>query len=328
MGEKLVLKMNGIAIGTADTEGMQLVMAEPFMEGADSRKLNVNVSDEAKMHSTMSYTTDMETLKLIFKFQTFRSSSLANANLNDPMEKERVGVSEYAKGRFITCFCQSDHECVPFWMYYGKEDRKAKVLLQFENFAESFTDYIYTDYALAPYKKKCIFKSSDNMQLINYQHCDESIADNYDLRGIIDAILMFDIKYVPTSSEVFFKENSGIVDVDFSKVGTAGGTVIKMQGIDPTILGKQKSNPWDYEKETRIMSVLSGTQFPMWDYIDLRLKPEIFRNLHIILSPWDEGGLREEIQQAIDTSNLSQDIKDSISIADSSLKGKLNFPEN
>ena len=61
--------MNGIAIGTADTEGMQLVMAEPFMEGADSRKLNVNVSDEAKMHSTMSYTTDMGKRSIVSTFK-------------------------------------------------------------------------------------------------------------------------------------------------------------------------------------------------------------------------------------------------------------------
>lgn len=326
LSEKIVIKINGVPIGTADTEGMKLIYAESHTRDAEFNKLNINVSELSKGHPGMSYTTDIETLELILKNQTFRSSSLSNANLNDPMEKERVGISRYADGRFITCFCQSDHECVPFWMYYGKKDRKSKVLLQFKNFAGSFKDCVHTDYALTPDKKRCIFKTSANMKLINLQHFDDSISRNYDLRGIIDSILMFDVEYIPATSDVFTKEYADTVNVDFSKVGESG-SVIKMEKVDPTVLGKQKSNPWDYEKETRIMSVLSGEQFPGWEFIDLRLKPEIFRNLTIVLSPWDDGDLKDKVLEVISSCSLPEDIKDSIVVIKSVLNGKLNFPE-
>lgn len=326
MSEKLVIKVNGVPIGTAETEGMKLIYAEPYARDAELEKLNINISEMSKQHPGMSYTTDIETLGLILKYQTFRSSSLSNANLNDPMEKERVGVSKYADGRFITCFCQSDHECVPFWMYYGKNERKAKVLLQFNNFADKFEDCIYVDYALTPDGKKCIFKTSENMKLINLQHFDDTINQNYDLRGIIDALLMFDVEYVSATSDIFTKEYVGTVQVDFSNAADSS-SVIKMESVDPTVLGKQKSNPWDYEKETRIMSVLSGEQFPGWDFIDLRLKPEIFRGLTIVLSPWDDGSLKERVLDAISSSSLPEDIKESIVVSESVLKGKLNFPE-
>ncbi|MCF0134180.1 MAG: hypothetical protein HUJ72_09965 [Blautia sp.] len=325
MSEKIAIKMNGITIGTADTEGMKLIIAEPYADDAVPRNLNINISEGSKSHPELSYTTDIGTLELIFRYQTFRSSSLSNANLNDPMEKERVGVSEYADGRFITCFCQSDHENVPFWMYYGKDKREEKVLLRFKNFAPSFADNIFIDYALTPDGRKCAFKSPDNLQLINRQHFDDRISQEYDLRGIISAILMFDVEYVPATSEIFTTDYAGSVDVDFSRVGD-DGMVIKMDGVDPTVLGKQKSNPWEYEKETRIMSVLSGGQFPGWDFIDLRLKPTIFKDLSIVLSPWDDGSLKSKVCEAIRSSSLPDEIKDSIEVIDSALKGKLNFP--
>lgn len=46
-----------------------------------------------------------------------------------------------------------------------------------------------------------------------------------------------------------------------------------------------------------------------------------------VLSPWDEGDLRNSVQAIIDTGPLPEDIKDSI-INDSVLKGKLIFPES
>lgn len=326
MGQKLVLNL-GVIKGIADLEEASVVLGEAFEKDADPHKLNIKISEDSQTHSAMGYTTDLETLGLIFKFLTIRSSSLTNANLNDPMEKERVGVSELASSRFITCFCHMDHESVPFWMYYGKNVRKNKVLMQFNNFANSFEDCIYTDYALVKDGKKALFKSDDYGRKVNGQYFDDSIQKEYDLRAIIDTIMMFDVEYVPCSSEIFTKKNAGETHIDFGKFSGQDNAVITMQGYDPTILGKQKSDQWDYEKETRILSSLVGLQSPGWEYIDLRLKPEIFRSMKIILSPWDEGDLKASVQEAIDASPLAQDIKDSIVIVDSALKGKLNFPE-
>ncbi|EXM40269.1 hypothetical protein RASY3_09205 [Ruminococcus albus SY3] len=102
---------------------------------------------------------------------------------------------------------------------------------------------------------------------------------------------------------------------------------VEYKAIDPTVLGKQKSNPWDYENETRILCTINKPTMKGWDYIDLRLKPEIFHDLCIVLSPWDEGELRDNIANIIESIYLPQEIKDSIVIKESILKNKLNFSE-
>ena len=61
--------------------------------------------------------------------------------------------------------------------------------------------------------------------------------------------------------------------------------------------------------------------------MDLRLKPEIYRGLRVMLSPWDDGTLRSKVEEIINNSGLPSDIIESIEIVDSGLKGKLNFPE-
>lgn len=93
-----------------------------------------------------------------------------------------------------------------------------------------------------------------------------------------------------------------------------------MQGFNPTVLGKQKLNPWDHAKETSILCTLSNPTFKEKDYIDLQLHFEMFRGLRIILSPWDDGKLIEKVEEVILSSDLSEDIIPSITIKDSALK--------
>lgn len=325
MGKKILFKCGDKEI-MYNLENASIIMGEPIPKDANLNELNINISEEAKSHSSMTYTTEIETFKLIFENMTLRSSSLSNANLNDPVEKERIGITEFAKNRFITCFCQSDHELVPFWMYYGKKIRKNKIMMRFNNFASNFENCIYTDYALVPGKKKCAFISDELGNIIHSSH--SSNSSDYDLRGVIDVLLMFDVEYVSCKDDTFTSSYVGNTNVDFGKIVNANIPPISIKGCDPTVLGKKKSNPWEYEKETRILCALSGNQNPGWEYIDLRLKPEIFRGLTIILSPWDEGNLRKDVENIINASKLPEDIKESIIIEDSGLKGKLNFPEN
>lgn len=136
---------------------------------------------------------------------------------------------------------------------------------------------------------------------------------------------IFDVEYIPPDSTVFTEDNSGEANIDLSHIIGQENAVVKMQGYNPTVLGKQKSNPWEYEKETRILSALSSSEFNDWEYIDLQLKDEIFRNLRIVLSPWDDGNLRRQVEQVIKNSGLPEDIMESITIDDSVLKGTLNF---
>jgi len=325
MGKRLKINIGGVVF-EADLADSKFILADPIASEQNVNDLNINISEEVKRHPCFSYTTDIETAKLIFHNMTFRSSSLSYAKLNDLMEKERVGVSQFAGNRFITCFCHSDQESVPFWTGYGKDRREEKVLLQFRNFAVNFTECIHTDYGLVADNKKCLFKSSEYGRIINSQwESGSKIAEEYDLRATVNAVLMFDVEYVPADSEVFSDANDGDSSIDFSKVTGLNDTSVIIHGYDPTVLGKQKSNPWEYEKETRILCALGGDSFDKWDYIDLRLKPEIFRGLSIILSPWDDGELRTKMLEIINNSSLPEDIKESITIKNSVLKGTLNM---
>ena len=277
------------------------------------KKVNVSSADK----------NDIDTMNMIFRNKTFRSSSLSNEKLNDAMEKQRIGVEEFDCSRFVTCFSHINHESVPFWTNYGKDIRTDKVLLQFRNFAKDFNKYIRTDFVKVKDNKQCFFKSQNYRRTINSQS-NVNLA-NYDIRVSIDSINVFDVEYVEHDSAVFTKDNSGRTHIDFSKISGQKSAVIEMQCYDPTVLGKQKSIPWDYERETRILSTLSIPTFNEWDYIDLLLHDEIFRDLQIILSPWDDGELRGKVQEIIQSSNLSEDISTSISVKDSFLKGTLNF---
>ncbi len=133
----------------------------------------------------------------------------------------------------------------------------------------------------------------------------------------------FDIDYVPLNSTIFCENYSSKGLVDFSEVSNQKSSPVKIQVDNPTVLGKHKSNPWDYEDESRIMCTVSLPEFKEWEYIDLRLKPEIFRNLKIILSPWDENELRGIVNKIIKQSNLPQEIKDSICLASNVRTGGL-----
>lgn len=324
MGEKMKIKLGGISI-EADLSDASFIMGEPIGQRANIGGLNVNVDEGTKQYDVMGYTTDINTMRLIFQNKTFRSSSLSNAKLNDTMEKQRVGVSEFASSRFITCFAHTHQESVPFWMYYGKDVRKDKVLLQFKNFAVNFEDCIRTDFAKVKDDKLCFFRSSEYDAVIDSQWTTDTTQ--YDLRACIDSISIFDVEYISPDSSIFTEDNSGKVDIDFSRITGQEKAVVKLQGFNPTVLGKQKSDPWEYEKETRILSILSSPIFKEWDYIDLQLHNEVFRGLRVILSPWDDGTLREQVKEIISNSGLPSDIMASISIEDSALKGTLNFSE-
>ena len=322
------LKYNGNGFNfTGDLSNAQIIIRERLVNGSDFKQLNINIKPETTTHSIMSYTTDIETLELIFKNKTIRSSSLSNANLNDPMEKERVGVTEFASSRFIACFCHTEHECVPFWLNYGKSIRKNKVLLQFTNFATNFDNCFFTDYALVDGAKRCFFKSNDYITAINNQSNSNVSIDDYDLRACIDSISIFDVEYVPNDSTVFTEDYSGKATVDFGLVTGQENAIAELKKYDTTVLGKHKSDSWEYEKETRILCSLSIPSFKEWNYVDLRLKPEMFHGLTIVLSPWDDDTSKERVKSIVINSSLPTDIIKTIKIVDSNLKGKLNFPD-
>lgn len=97
MGNVLKINIGRMSID-ADLLDATFIMSEPIIEGKDLNDLNINISESTKIHPCFSYTTNLETARLIFSKMTFRSSNLSYANLNDSMEKELALVSLQGTG--------------------------------------------------------------------------------------------------------------------------------------------------------------------------------------------------------------------------------------
>ena len=284
--------------------------------------LNVSIKENVKQYEVMSYTTDLDTVRKIIHNKTIRSTSISNEKLNDQTEKQRNGVMEYADARFITCFSHTDKESKYMWEHYGGTHPENKVRLHFRNFAKDFKKYIRTDFAIVEGNKLCFFKSPEYDVVIARSSSDDE--EKYDLRSCIQSIRIFDVEYENQESPVFTKDYSGVASITFEQEIGQSTDDIKLPCYNPTVLGKHKHLQWGPENETRILIELSDPTFKGWDHIDLQLYDEAFRNLQIILSPWDDGTLRNKVKKIIKSSGLSPEIADSIVIVDSSLGEKIN----
>lgn len=292
-------------------------------------KLYIDTTESVKTYPKMYYTTDFTALGFILRKLTLRSSCIANANLNDQMEKDRVGVSQFAGSRFITCFSHSNSENVHFWYNYGGDDRSKKILLKLNNFASDLTKAIHTDYCLLNDDKKAFFVGDEYYHTINQNGILGSsiglpkINTDFDLRNCIASIEMFDIEYLPKTDEAFTKDYSDNISVSFndSNATVNISTLNDIKAYDPNCLGKQKSSPWYIESESRILSCLKQQEFNEWSFIDLRLKEEFFRDMVIVLSPWLSFELENDVRKLIEDSPISEEIKNSIKIEHSELEG-------
>lgn len=327
---KFRFKINGIPF---ESDMPEVIIGPALTSKSELQELMVRVSDEVKTYDRMCYTTDVGTVGLIFENMTIRSSSLSNVKLNDSKEKERIGVSQFAGGRFITCFSHIDHESVPFWVYYGGNEKAKKVLLKFDNFARHINECINTDYCLITDDKKLFFYSDEYKQTLR-NNCDfgqmiglPQINTDFITCNFVRSIEVLDVDYVPSDSDVFTLEFAGTTDIDVSKFSSKSEqTVLKdIKTFKPDCLGREKSNPWDYERESRILCCLNNQEFSEFTYIDLRLKQEMFRNLVIILSPWADDELQSQLEDIIEKSTLADEIKNSITIKHSELEGTLNL---
>lgn len=302
-----------------------VIMTNSYGKEYDIGKACVMVEEQTRKYPCFAYTTDIDTFDLIIKNMTFRSSCLTNASLNDPLEKERKGVEEFAGSRFITCFCHTNIEQVPFWAYYGKTNKPKKLLLQFKNFANNIDDNIFTDYALID-KQRILFNSKEYAAHLNYRYINKTILDEkIYLDAFIDTLQFVDVKYVPPDSEFLKRDYRAPIKLNIEKLtGKANDNVI-IDGYDPTVLGVYKSEAWKNEEETRLLLTVNQPDFKKLSYIDLRLKPAIFENLKIVLSPWDDGILKQEVLRIINNSSLPESIKETIEIQDSCLKNGINI---
>lgn len=310
---------------------------EPYVIlGQPVKKANVlpvylDVSESVKLYSKMYHTTDVIALGFILSKLTLRCSSLLNAKLNDKMEKERVGVSQFAGSRFIACFSHEDHENIHFWYEYGGDNRQNKILIKFNNFATHLLDSIHTDYCLLENDQKVFFDGEDYHQTINQNGiCGtmlgmKRINEDFDLRNCISSVEMFDVEYLPCGDEAFTKDYSGKIAVDFSaeNITDIPSEISEIKAFSPSCLGKQKSNPWDIESESRILFTLHQQDFSEWPFIDLRLKEGIFRDMTIVLSPWLAPDLENRVRRIVAESPISSEIKRTIQIRHSDLENTI-----
>lgn len=300
--------------------------------------LQVHVSDEVKVYPRMYYTVDFNAFACILGKLTLRSSSLTHARLNDPNEKKRIAIERFAVSRYITCFSHIDHELVPFWAYYGGSERSTKILLKFKNFASNLENVLCTDYAWLPNGKKVFFdgpalKTAMQVNALAEKTQDEKDVD-FELDNWIKRIEFVNVMYLPAKSEVFTKSYESTVNLDFSKSvitlanskATENSQVLENATVFKTgSLGKYKSLPWDYEGESRIISCLFSPVFDKWEYIDLRIKEDIFRELEVVLSPWCNKDFEQKINEIIESSPISEEIKASIHISHSDVEGGINI---
>lgn len=321
------LDINGFSF--ASDEMPYMVLGKQVESGASVRDLLQIISDEIKSHNNLCHTTTLDKFKLIVSNMTLRCNNLTSADLNDAMERQRVNVSQYANGRFISCFSHISHESVPFWSLYGTE-KQTKLFLIFNNFSSFLAGAIHLDYCLLDGGAKAFFRSDEYTRTANTNSPmfgqNLGLSKNneaFDTRNCIESIEMFDIEYLPVNHEAFTADYSSEARIHFGDGPDA--PYLTMRQDRPECLGKQKSDPWDYEKESRILCCLHIQDFKEWTCVYLRLKAEIFRGLNIILSPWAEASLRDEVFEVIKNSELTDEIKDSIEIKSSGLEGTLNF---
>lgn len=302
-------------------DDINIILTDEKVDDACTSNVTIHIDNKLKQYDCMGYTTDIDTMRLIFQNKTIRSTSLANPRLNDENEKERLGVTEFAPGYFVTCFTHTNQENSYFWNNYGKDVKENKVLLQFKNFALNFKDCINTNFARVKNNKICFCNSREYEGAVNNRK--EFEESRYDIGSCINTVEVFDVVYKSKKSKEITQNYSGKADLHLDKITGENNSVKDVNIYDPTVFGKYKTDDWAIEQETRILSSLLYTKFDKWKYIDLNLYDEFFRGLTIVLSPWDKGSLKEEVEDILNNSNLPSDILNSISIRDSVYKNKL-----
>lgn len=199
-----------------DDDNLNLILTDEKVANTYTSSVSIHIDDNLKQYDCMSYTTDIETMRLIFENKTIRSTSLANSRLNDEKEKERFGVERFATGYFVTCFTHTNEENIYFWNNYGKDVKENKVLLQFKNFALNFKDCINTDFAKVKNNKICFFNSRRYVGAVNNR--EEMCQLGYDIDNCINVVEVFDVEYKSNKSKELTQDYSGKAHLHLDKI--------------------------------------------------------------------------------------------------------------
>lgn len=197
-------------------DDINITLTDEKVDDACTSNVTIHIDDKLKQYDCMGYTTDIGTMRLIFQNKTIRSTSLANPRLNDEKDKERLGVTEFASGYFVTCFTHTNQENSYFWNNYGKDVKENIVLLQFKNFASNFKDCINTDFARVKNNKICFFYSRGYEGAVNNRK--EFEESKYDIDNCINVVEVFDVEYKSNKSKELTQDYSGKAHLHLDKI--------------------------------------------------------------------------------------------------------------
>lgn len=267
--------------------------------------LNIEIIKTGKLeqYNAFLHYTNYEALTHILLDRTLKFNNLKN--VNDKFEKKQKGLEEYAGTRYAFCLCHRDYEIVPFWYVYGGDNKKEKLMLRFSNFSTKLREVIESDY---------VFDNQNNK--IN---CEDIQTSQKGLRLV--KLVMFDIEY-DKKENINSKHNSAIKSYIPNPEQLMQGKLFPYvkYSIDATMLGKVKTNNWKYEEETRLMCTANLLDYKKEvEYILVRVKDEIFRDLEIVVNPWADDIFVSRIEKLIQKTCFPDDIKKSIKVVRSEL---------
>ena len=275
-------------------------------------------SEDCKRYDELLHYTSFDVLKIILSNRTIKCNSLGL--VNDRLEQSRNGIEDFAKGFYISSFCHYRYEIVPFWFLYGGNVNQEKVLFRFRNFAAWLEYAIESDWAWTSEKKVIYFDEHKLFQSHAGNLSFNPVSDpRIEMRQVIRTIRLFDVEYRLPGDEVFSKEYAEPGSISFD----GGESYFPVAQKDVRTVGLHKTIHWEYEAETRLKCMMSTITAPYFDFLLLRLKDEVFRDLKIVANPWATDSFIERIQNEVDRSTLPPEIKDSIVICRSELDGQI-----
>lgn len=275
--------------------------------------------DSSLDHEQLLHYTSIDVLKIMLKDRTLKCSSLKN--VNDLLEWQRKGIENVTKATYIASFCHNKYEITYFWFQYGRSaSDNRKVLLRFNNFAKYFDNAIENDWARTENGKFIFFDPKKLLRFNAGGLCFGSInSPDVECRQTIKTVKLFDVDYLLPDDEAFRKNYETQGSVSFGE----GQNLLPAAIRDARSIGKHKTIQWEAEAETRIQCMMSPVDDFYFDYMLLRLKDEVFRDLVIVANPWASDKFIIDINTALSESTLPNSIKETIMVQRSELDGQI-----
>lgn len=230
--------------------------------------------------------TNIEALALILKNQTIRFNRLDKVDDIEEGNAESWGV-KFCKYVFVSCWTDKKEENIPLWKMYSGNTGGIRIALE----QEMFKEYLISDLKIESLQSEGSMISKISPQ--------DMINPNFFIIPIQDYendLFYRHIKYV----DDIFPFTKDAIQVNNIQ-GNRGDIIVDMKPF-----GYYKNNRWKFQDEVRfvlyvfpinpllessnpkmnsivVQSLLNNKSLP-FDYYDMKLKDDAFKNLEITLS--------------------------------------------